>query len=137
MTSESFKKYELKKLRKHFNIEEFNVGSFRFKKDNLTVDYFPKRKKYFNHNTQERGVLNGSISEYINSWIDKHKDVVETKSLPIQNEERRVFLEWIVKRYKMAQAEIKDAFGTDRKQIEERLKKLKSLYDRENKPSII
>jgi len=135
MSLDGFKRYELKDLRKKYNVEEFNVGSYRIKKGVLTVDYFPKRKKFSNHNTQERGIVNGTIKQYVKGWLAAHTKIDEQKALPIQNEDKRVFLTWIINRYKVAQAELKETYGTDKKQLLERLKNLKALYIKENIPT--
>jgi len=129
----NFKNNELPKLQKMYSIVEFNIGSFRITHNGLTVDYFPSADHFFNHNTGERGGLSIKITEYIDIWTPVNKDKPEQKVLPIQNEAKRVFLEWIIKRGKEVKKELATVLDKDlRKGLNNRLKNLKALYIKEN-----
>jgi len=133
MSLDSFKKYQLPKLKKKFDIVEFNTGSFRFKKGDLTVDFFPKRGKFFNHNTGERGVTQ-DIKGYMNNHKGKKviNEQIETKKIDPPFDPNDKWIKFIIFNYKKAQKEALEAWGDDLKDIYKRLELIKAQYIRYN-----
>lgn len=131
-----FKENHLPNIKKLYSVVEFNTNSFRIKGDGFTVDYYPKSEKLFNHADKVWHTGVKSALKFINKNFGvKVEKAAETKAKPIQNEAKRPYLEWLIKRGKEIKKELESI--TDKKQrktLEERLENLKNLYIKENQP---
>ncbi len=131
-----FVENHLPNIKKLYSVVEFNTNSFRIKGDTFTVDYYPKSEKLFNHADKVWHAGVKSALKFINKQFPvENEKVVEAKVLPIQNERKRTYLEWIIKRGNEVKEELKTTFDKDKKKdLKDRLENLKNLYIKENQP---
>jgi hypothetical protein len=132
-----FKDNHLPHIKSLYSVNEFNTNSFRIKGNGFTVDYYPKSEKLFNHADKVWHTGVKSALKFINKHFKTEvAQVVEAKVVPIQNEEKRTYLEWIIKRGNEIKEELKTTFDRElKKDLTERLENLKNIYIKENTPT--